>query len=93
MQTIAQIEEVNPIEFNPVTELFDKYVSGRFSGEVEEKSFLEALVQVQMEMLMKYAKDETMVKWLRKALADKNLKPSLELEYAKQFTKRKRMMH
>jgi hypothetical protein len=86
-------EQTDVLEFNPITELFDKYVSGRFSGEVEEKSFLEALVAVQMEMLVKYAKDEEKVKWLRKALADKNLKPSLEIEFAKQFTARKRMMH
>ena len=90
-QTLTEQTEV--LEFNPITELFNKYVNGRFAGEIEEKSFLEALVAVQMEMLIKYAADETMVKWLRKALADKNLKPSLEIEFAKQYTNRKRMMH
>lgn len=80
-------------EYNPVVDLYDKYVHARFSGEIEEKSYLEALVAVQMEMLKNYAADQEKVKWLLKCLANKNLKPNLEIEYAMQRTQIARTMH
>jgi hypothetical protein len=81
------------MEYNPIVELFDRYVNNRFAGDIEEQSFLEALVSVQTDMLKEYCRDEEKVKWLLKLLADKNLKPNLEIEFLKQHTARKRTMH
>lgn len=85
--------EIDPFEYNPITDLFDKYANNRFEGDIEERSFLVALVAVQSEMLKKYAWHEEKVKWLFKMLGNKNLMPNLEMEYDKQRTKKIRSMN
>lgn len=79
---------MTPLEYNPIVDLFDKYVCNRFAGEICEFSYMDAVIEVQMDLLR--LSDDEKVKWFLHTIADKHLKANLEMEYSKQYTRKKR---